>query len=183
MSVIITRPGFLSDDDAMMLAVKRLKEIVELIKLPLAQIGRVSSYYLPLSFGNKTVELLTELKCLALKLMYISYKSGDDTVLALIEKGETYQSSLITLNKIKASGVKSSVMILNDLDSSELSCQHAINSAKLMNEAQPNFLSTLVVSFSLDRIRFGEKFTQGILKPFRHLTTARVIQCNGNTII
>ena len=76
-------------------------------------------------------------------LPYIGCESGDDEVLALIEKGETYQSSLVALKKIKQAGMKSSVMILNGLGGPELSRQHAINSAKLMNEAQPNYLSTL----------------------------------------
>jgi radical SAM superfamily enzyme YgiQ (UPF0313 family) len=91
-------------------------------------------------------------------------------VLALIEKGETYQSSLIALKKIKQAGMKSSVMILNGLGGPELSRQHAINSAKLMNEAQPNYLSTLVVSFPLGEQRFAEKFSQESLQPFRQLT-------------
>ncbi|PKI14864.1 radical SAM protein [Colwellia sp. 12G3] len=170
MSGITTRRVFLADGDAMMLPFKRLKEILELIKLHLPQVGRVSSYCLPRNLSNKTVEQLAELKSLGLKLMYVGCESGDDEVLALIEKGETYQSSLIALNKIKAAGMKSSVMILNGLGGPELSRQHAINSAKLMNEAQPNFLSTLVVSFPLGEIRFAEKFAQGTLKPFRQLT-------------
>ena len=91
-------------------------------------------------------------------------------MLALIEKGETYQSSLIALKKIKQAGMKSSVMILNGLGGPELSRQHAINSAKLMNEAQPNYLSTLVVSFPLGEQRFAEKFSQESLQPFRQLT-------------
>jgi len=161
---------FLADGDAMMLPFKRLKEILELIKLHLPQVTRVSSYCLPRNLGNKTVEQLAELKDLGLKLMYIGCESGDDQVLALIEKGETYQSSLIALNKIKQAGMKSSVMILNGLGGPELSRQHAINSAKLMNEAQPNYLSTLVVSFPLGEIRFAEKFSRGSLKPFRQLT-------------
>ena len=103
-------------------------------------------------------------------LPYIGCESGDDEVLALVEKGETYQSSLIALNKIKQAGMKSSVMILNGLGGPELSRQHAINSAKLMNEAQPNYLSTLVVSFPLGEQRFAEKFTQASLQPFRQLT-------------
>ena len=103
-------------------------------------------------------------------LPYIGCESGDDKVLALIEKGETYQSSLIALNKIKQAGMKSSVMILNGLGGPELSRQHAINSAKLMNEAQPNYLSTLVVSFPLGDERFANKFTQASLQPFRQLT-------------
>lgn len=169
-SGIPTGRVFLADGDAMMLPFKRLKEILELIKLHLPQVTRVSSYCLPRNLSNKTVEQLTELNNLGLKLMYIGCESGDDQVLALIEKGETYQSSLIALNKIKQAGMKSSVMILNGLGGPELSRQHAINSAKLMNEAQPNYLSTLVVSFPLGEVRFAEKFIQGSLKPFRQLT-------------
>jgi radical SAM superfamily enzyme YgiQ (UPF0313 family) len=169
-SGIATRRVFLADGDAMMLPFNRLKEILELIKLHLPQVSRVSSYCLPRNLGNKTVEQLAELNSLGLKLMYIGCESGDDEVLALIEKGETYQSSLIALNKIKQAGMKSSVMILNGLGGPELSRQHAINSAKLMNEAQPNYLSTLVVSFPLGEQRFAENFSQKSLQPFRQLT-------------
>ena len=149
---------FLADGDAMMLPFKRLKDILLLIKEYLPQVTRVSSYCLPRNLTNKTVEQLTELKALGLTLMYIGCESGDDEVLELIEKGETYQSSLIALNKIKQAGMKSSVMILNGLGGPELSKQHAINSAKLMNEAQPDFLSTLVVSFPLGEERFARNF-------------------------
>ncbi len=169
-SGIATRRVFLADGDAMMLPFNRLKEILELIKLHLPKVSRVSSYCLPRNLGNKTVEQLAELNSLGLKLMYIGCESGDDEVLALIEKGESYQSSLIALNKIKQAGMKSSVMILNGLGGPELSRQHAINSAKLMNEAQPNYLSTLVVSFPLGEQRFAEKFSQHSLQPFRQLT-------------
>ena len=169
-SGLATRRVFLADGDAMMLPFKRLKEILELIKLHLPQVSRVASYCLPRNLTNKTVEQLAELQALGLKLMYIGCESGDDEVLALIEKGETYQSSLIALKKIKQAGMKSSVMILNGLGGPELSRQHAINSAKLMNEAQPNYLSTLVVSFPLGEQRFAERFTQASLKPYRQLT-------------
>ena len=161
---------FLADGDAMMLPFNRLKEILLLIKQHLPTVTRVSSYCLPRNLSNKTVEQLSELQQLGLKLMYVGCESGDDKVLELIEKGETYNSSLIALNKIKQAGMKSSVMILNGLGGPELSEQHALNSAKLMNEAQPNYLSTLVVSFPLGEERFAKGFTQASLKPFRQLT-------------
>jgi len=159
---------FLADGDAMMLPFKRLKEILELIKQYLPQVTRVSSYCLPRNLTNKTVEQLTELRALGLSLMYVGCESGDDEVLQLIEKGETYQSSLVALNKIKQAGMKSSVMILNGLGGPELSQQHAVNSAKLMNEAQPDFLSTLVVSFPLGEERFAKNFPEH--QPFRLLS-------------
>ncbi|MEI6894697.1 MAG: radical SAM protein [Colwellia sp.] len=168
-SGITTRRVFLADGDAMMLPFHRLKEILLLIKEHLPQVARVASYCLPRNLTNKTVTQLAELNALGLTLMYVGCESGDDEVLALINKGETYQSSLISLKKIKQAGMKSSVMILNGLGGPELSRQHAVNSAKLMNETQPNYLSTLVVSFPLGETRFGEKFTQASLLPFRQL--------------
>jgi radical SAM superfamily enzyme YgiQ (UPF0313 family) len=169
-SGVSTSRVFLADGDAMMLPFKRLKEILLLIKEHLPSVNRVSSYCLPRNLSNKTVEQLSELNALGLKLVYVGCESGDDKVLELIEKGETYNSSLIALNKIKQSGMKCSVMILNGLGGPELLKQHAINSAKLMNEAQPDYLSTLVVSFPLGEERFAAKFTDAGCQPFRQLT-------------
>mgnify|MGYP000474388240 CR=1 FL=1 len=163
---------FLADGDAMMLPYKRLKEILLLIRQYLPQVSRVSSYCLPRNLSNKTVEQLAELHQLGLKLMYVGCETGDDEVLALVKKGESYQSSLLALNKIKQAGMKSSVMILNGLGGPEFSRQHAINSAKLMNEAQPDYLSTLVVSFPLGEERFAKDFNGS----FRQLTQKELFQ-------
>ncbi|MEW6982806.1 radical SAM protein [Colwelliaceae bacterium 6471] len=157
---------FLADGDAMMLPFRRLKEILSLISRYFPRVTRVSSYCLPRNLTNKTVEQLQELHSLGLQLLYIGCESGDDEVLSLIEKGETYQSSLAALTKIKTAGMKSSVMILNGLGGPQLSHQHAVNSAKLMNEAQPDYLSTLVVSFPFGEERFAANFSGG----FRQLS-------------
>ena len=151
------RRVFLADGDAVTLSFKRLKAILESIKKYLPNVQRVSSYCLPRNLKNKTVEELTELRELGLSLMYVGCESGDDHVLAAIEKGETFESSLDALKKIKQSGMKSSVMILNGMGGKQFSEQHALNSARLMNEAQPDYLATLVVSFpmGMERVQAG----------------------------
>ena len=68
--------------------------------------------------------------------------------------------------------MKSSVMILNGLGGQQYTEQHAINSAKLMNEAQPEFLSTLVVSFPGGI----ERFQQGFGGEFQPLTQQQLFQ-------
>ena len=148
---------FLADGDAMTLSTRRLIELLTLIRQYLPNIQRVSSYCLPRNLKKKSIEDLATLKELGLSLMYVGCESGDDTVLEKIEKGETYQTSLDALQKIKAAGMKSSVMILNGMGGKEYSKQHAINSAKLMNAAQPEYLSTLVVSFpmGMERVKQG----------------------------
>lgn len=152
------RRVFLADGDAMTLSFRRLKEILLAIRQYLPNVQRISSYCLPRNLKNKSVDELAELQQLGLSLMYVGCESGDDLVLEKIEKGETYASSLDALHKIKQAGMKSSVMILNGLGGQQYSEQHAINSAKLMNDTQPEFLSTLVVSFPMGEERFQQGF-------------------------
>jgi len=151
------RRVFLADGDAVSLSFRRLQAILLAIKKYLPNVQRVSSYCLPRNLKNKTVEELSALRELGLSLMYVGCESGDDQVLAAIEKGETFDSSLAALTKIKQSGMKSSVMILNGMGGTRYSEQHALNSAKLMNEAQPDYLATLVVSFptGIERVQAG----------------------------
>jgi radical SAM superfamily enzyme YgiQ (UPF0313 family) len=148
---------FLADGDAMTLSFRRLKLILLAINRHLPGIQRVSSYCLPRNLKNKTVGELAELGELGLRLFYVGCESGDDLVLERVNKGENFETSLAALQKIKAAGSKSSVMILNGMGGKRYSRQHALNSAWLMNAAQPEYLSTLVVSFpaGVDRYQAG----------------------------
>ena len=150
---------FLADGDAMVLPMRRLLVLFQQIKEHMPWVKRVSSYCLPRNLNKKSAEDLRQLKELGLDILYVGCESGDDEVLAAVNKGETYQSQKDALLKIKAAGIKSSVMILNGLGGPKLSEQHAVNSAKLMNECQPEFLSTLVVSFPLGEERLKAGFS------------------------
>lgn len=152
------RRVFLADGDAMTLSVRRLRLILEAVRRHLPDVRRVSSYCLPRNLKNKRAEELEELKSLGLELYYVGCESGDDGVLERVNKGETFESSLAALRKIKAGGARSSVMILNGMGGRRYSRQHAVNSARLMNEAQPEFLSTLVVSFPAGTERYQAGF-------------------------
>ncbi|EKE77850.1 radical SAM protein [Gallaecimonas xiamenensis] len=148
---------FLADGDAMTLPMRRLEAICRLIREHLPGVRRISSYCLPRNLKNKSVEELRLLAELGLTLVYVGCESGDDEVLAGINKGETFESSKAALLKLGQAGIKRSVMILNGMGGKERSQQHALNSARLMNATQPEYLSTLVVSFPLgmDRVVAG----------------------------
>jgi radical SAM superfamily enzyme YgiQ (UPF0313 family) len=156
-SGVPVRRIFLADGDAMTLSFRRLRLIMDSINRHLPNVQRVASYCLPRNIRHKSVEEITELRDMGLSLFYVGCESGDDLVLDRVCKGETFDTSLSALEKIKAAGAKSSVMILNGMGGKRYSEQHARNSARLMNEAQPEYLSTLVVSFPLgvDRYQAG----------------------------
>ncbi|WP_296706797.1 radical SAM protein [Rhodoblastus sp.] len=151
---------FLADGDAMTLSTRRLANVLEAIRRDLPGVRRVSSYCLPRNLRKKSAGELRELADLGLSLVYVGAESGDDDVLAKINKGETYASTLDALQKLQQAGIKRSVMILNGLGGEILSQQHALNSARLMNEAQPEFLATLVVSFPQGETRLRENFPE-----------------------
>jgi radical SAM superfamily enzyme YgiQ (UPF0313 family) len=149
---------FLADGDAMTLSFRRLMLIMESVNRILPGVQRVASYCLPRNLKNKSVDELAQLRELGLSLFYVGCESGDDLVLDRVSKGETLESSLAALKKIKVAGARSSVMILNGMGGKRYSEQHAVNSARLMNAAQPEYLSTLVVSFPLGADRYQSGF-------------------------
>lgn len=155
---LIVNRVFLADGDALVLPTRRLLAILQAIREHMPEVRRVSSYCLPRNLRKKSIEELRELADAGLKMAYVGCESGDDEVLVRVNKGETYDSSLSALDKLGQAGITRSVMILNGLGGQALSDQHADNSARLMNEAQPEYLSTLVVSFPLGEARFRQHF-------------------------
>ena len=153
------RRVFLADGDATVLPTRRLLAILEAIRTHLPGVHRVSSYCLPRNLKKKSQEEVSALAAAGLSMVYVGAESGDDAVLAAVNKGETYASTRDALDKLGAAGISRSVMILNGLGGQSLSEQHADNSARLMNETQPEYLSTLVVSFPLGEERFRSAFT------------------------
>jgi len=151
---------FLGDGDAMALSTRRLMTTLKAIKTHLPRVRRISSYCLPRNLRNKTVPELQELFEAGLSLAYIGAESGDDEVLARVNKGETFESTREALDKLGAAGISRSVMLLNGLGGAVLSAQHAANSARLINLTQPEFLATLVVSFPQGEARFRQNFPQ-----------------------
>ncbi len=152
------RRVFLADGDAMTLSTRRLLTVLEAIRRELPGVRRISSYCLPRNLRKKSVEELKALAALGLSFVYVGAESGDDEVLTRVNKGETFATTREALEKLGEAGIKRSVMILNGLGGSALSRQHALNSAALMNAAQPEYLATLVVSFPQGEDRLRAQF-------------------------
>ncbi|HHX34601.1 MAG TPA: radical SAM protein [Gammaproteobacteria bacterium] len=157
---MIVQRVFLADGDALALSTRRLMTILQAIQEHLPSVRRVTSYCLPSNLKNKSVSELKELADAGLKMVYVGAESGDDEVLHKVNKGETYASTLSALTKLGEAGITRSVMILNGLGGRSLSAQHADQSAALMNATQPEYLSTLVVSFPLGDARFKQRFSE-----------------------
>jgi len=152
------RKVFLADGNPMALSAKRLLKILASIKQNFPKVRRVSTYALPRDILAKTKEELKELKEAGLNLVYVGIESGDEEVLKMMDKGETFSSIKGGLLLAKEAGIKLSVIILEGVGGKGYSEQHAINSAKILNEIQPEFASVLVLSFPFGVERYIERF-------------------------
>ncbi|MBR0568769.1 B12-binding domain-containing radical SAM protein [Azoarcus sp. L1K30] len=151
---------FLADGDALVLPTRRLLSILETIRREMPAVRRVSSYCLARNLAKKSVEELRALREAGLSLAYLGAESGDDEVLARVNKGETFETTCAALDKLGSAGITRSVMILNGLGGQIFSDQHADHSARLANATQPEFLATLVVSFPTGEARFRAGFPE-----------------------
>lgn len=153
-----TRKIFLADGNAMVLSTAKLMRILEAINKHFPKINRISTYAITKDLVSKTSDELKELRNAGLKLIYVGIESGDDEVLGLVNKGETFKSTAEGLIKAKEAGIKSSVMILTGLGGKNYSRQHAIQSAEILNKTQPEFASTLVLSYPYGEDHYKTRF-------------------------
>ena len=158
------RKVFLADGNAMVLSYGKLMRILEKLNNTFPNLKRISAYALPKDIGTKTEEELTSLANSGLKLLYTGVETGDDELLKIINKGETSQSTVDALKKAREADIKLSVMILNGLGGNKFSKQHALNSAKVVNEIQPEYLSTLVLSFPYGIDHFKDRFPSDFIE-------------------
>jgi radical SAM superfamily enzyme YgiQ (UPF0313 family) len=165
---------FLADGNAFVLSPNKLNPILKEINEQFGKIQRVSSYALPKDILAKSETELKELRSNGLKLLYIGIETGDDNLLKLIHKGETYNSTIDGILKAHNAGIETSIMIINGLGGRKYSDDHALKSADIINKINPKFLSTLTLSmpFGLDHYqkRFkGNYEQQTIVELFKEL--------------
>ncbi len=169
---ITAKKIFLADGNAFVLSASKLLPIINEISKNFGKIQRISSYALPKDILTKSSSELADLKANGLKLLYIGIESGDDELLGLLNKGETYNSTRDGILKAHEVGIDTSVMILSGLGGIKYTKQHAINSARLINDLNPKFLSSLNLSFPYGIEHFKKRF-KGDFTP---LTIAEILK-------
>ena len=92
------------------------------------------------------VEQMGELREAGLTQYYLGIESGHDTVLEQLTKGVDAAEMIRVANKAQEAGVKLSTMILLGAGGRELSREHAVESARVVNGIGPRFVSTLVMT-------------------------------------
>lgn len=139
------RRVFLADGDALVLSTEKLLAILSLLKSAFPKLSRVTCYGGPLDILRKTPEELQLLKQAGLQMIYLGIESGDDEVLARVQKGVNSDQMIAAGQKVLAAGMKLSAMLVLGLGGKELSSQHARGSARVASRINPTMLSALTL--------------------------------------
>jgi radical SAM superfamily enzyme YgiQ (UPF0313 family) len=131
---------FFADGNTILMKTDQLVEILEYTKELFPKVERITMYGSAQYIALKTQEELNRINRAGLSRIHTGMESGDDEVLDLINKG-TDSSKLIKAGvMVKNAGIELSEYIIVGVGGKKFTKQHALNSAKVLNEINPDFI-------------------------------------------
>jgi len=131
---------FLQDANSLIMRTPQLLEIVSYLKEIFPSIERITSYARSKTLAKKSEEELKSLKEAGLTRVHVGLETGDDELLEYIKKGVTSEEQITGGKKSKEAGIELSVYVMPGLGGKKMSLQHAKNSARVLNEINPDFI-------------------------------------------
>lgn len=140
-----TQSIFLGDSDN--LVYNHLPEILSFIKKTFPEAKRITSYARAKTILSRKTEYLSAVCKAGLDRLHIGLESGDSVVLDWLCKGATPEEMSRAGLKAKQAGFEVSFYVISGAGGTERWREHALNSAKVLNAADPDFirLRTLTV--------------------------------------
>jgi radical SAM superfamily enzyme YgiQ (UPF0313 family) len=139
------RRVFLCDGDALIIPQPRLLEILACIQRHLHGIERVGTYANAKSLIKKSPVDLAALHALGLNIVYMGVETGNAGILQMINKGANTARIIEAGRRIKEAGIKLSVTILLGIGGKERSLEHALDTARVLNEIDPDYIGALTL--------------------------------------
>jgi len=137
---------FLCDGDALILPTTHLERILLRLRERVPAVRRIGIYGDARSILRKPVAELVRLRELGLGLVYHGAESGDDLVLARVNKGSTAAEAAAAAGRLREAGLRHSVMVMLGLGGVERSRQHASATAALLTAMDPPFVGALTTT-------------------------------------
>ena len=159
---------FLADGDALNLSTEYMIQIVEYVYQKFPKLERVSCYAMPMNLLKKTAEELEMMNKAGLNRLYLGIETGNDIILKKVTKGATQK----TCNKAKDAGFTLSCMVILGLGGSKYTKENAIDTAKVINAVQPDYVGALTLYLENG---IKEEFLTKFEGEFERLTDSQAI--------
>ncbi len=136
---------FLEEGDALICPQHRLVEVLNHLNEKFPYLDRVGTYATPQAALIKSIDELKELNRLGLKIAYMGVETGDEELLKKVNKGVNYNQIVEAGRKLKQAGITLSVTVILGLGGIEGSQNHALSTAKILSDIDPDFAGTLTI--------------------------------------
>lgn len=132
--------AFLQDADSLILPTDELVEIITHLKNTFPGIHRITTYARAKSMKRKSLEDYLRLKEAGLTRIHTGTESGSLKVLKLIQKGITPEDILKGGTRVVQSGISLSEYIMPGVGGRNLSREHAVETAGILNQIRPDYI-------------------------------------------
>lgn len=137
---------FLADGDALAMETEDLLEVISALSVSFPSLTQVATYTSPVSILEKSMDDLVLLREAGIAISYMGVETGDRALLEEIRKGVTYEEMVEAGLKIKRAGMVLSVTVILGLAGrNPRAVDHARNTAKILNEINPDYISALTL--------------------------------------
>jgi hypothetical protein len=132
---------FLGDADGLILKPEFLSTVIGEIKYRFPTLTRFTVYGRTRTAARqRSLDDLRAMAAAGLNRVHFGLESGSDKVLAFMNKGESSAEHVEGCLKIKEAGLSCSVYIMPGLGGAELSEEHAVETALVINAVAPDFV-------------------------------------------
>ena len=134
------RTAFLQDADSLIMRTPDLVEVIKYLKETFPSLERITSYARAKTIYRKTIQELKSIRAAGLTRLHVGLETGDDELLEYIDKGVSAEQHIIAGKKAKEAGFEFSAYVMPGLGGPTRYEQHAKNTARLLNEINPDYI-------------------------------------------
>ena len=176
------RRVFLEEGDALIAPQYILVGVLKYLDEKFPYLERIGTYATPQAALIKSVDELKELNRLGLKIAYMGVETGDEELLKKINKGVNYDQVVEAGRKLKQAGITLSVTVILGLGGIEGSKNHALKTAKILSDIDPDFAGTLTILLvpGTPLHKDWEEGRFSLISPFQSLEELKLIIQNSN---
>ena len=131
---------FLQDADNMIMKTRDLVDVLEFLRKKLPDITRITTYSRSRTVVRKSVESLKQIREAGLDRIHIGLETAYDPLLKLMKKGVKGAQQIEAGQKVVEAGMELSEYIMPGLGGQEMWREHAVETAKALNQINPHFI-------------------------------------------
>lgn len=166
------RSAFLQDANTLIMPPDDLVQVIQFLKATLPVVTRVTTYGSSKTAARRTVAELTRLRKAGLSRVHIGLESGYDPLLAFMEKGATAADHIKGGQNVVSSGISLCVYVVLGLGGVKMWREHAVESARVINEINPEYIRLRTLSITEDMLLHREMLSGS----FQRLSDEQIIE-------